>query len=409
MKGESWGRASRVRSYALVLLATASLIVSAHPQTYTVLHTFTGGTDGIWPEGGVIRDGAGNVYGTTEFGGKNLPLGNGILYKVSKTGHETILHSFNVQDGLAPFGSLIEDAAGNLYGTTSEGGAYNAGTVFKVDRFGNETVLHNFSGGDGADPLGGLIADAQGNLYGTAAEGGDFDYGVVYKMDADGNVTVLHSFNLTQGAYPGGELVMDAKGALYGATASGGVGACDEGCGSIFKINAAGKFSVLHLFRRREEGWSPESSLILDKNGTLYGTTDVGGDVNCSIAGSVGCGVIFALSASGRYTVLHAFHGAIQVLDGAFPNGGLGGDSAGNLYGMTYYGGHFDNGSIFKLDPAGKLTVLYSFGDGPSGRNPVAGLIRDSAGSFYGTTLLGGDLTCQAPDGCGTVFKFTPQ
>src|SRR5271157_1962225 len=229
-----------------------------------VLYSFTGGGDGAFPVAGLVRYAQGNLYGTTSQGGDlacNAPNGCGTVFKVDTTGKETVLYSFTGgADGAYPKAGLLPDAQGNLYGTTNQGGASNYGTVFKVDSTGNETVLYSFTGtgGDGAGPEAGLVQDAQGNLYGTTAGGGDVacnaphDCGTVLKVDRIGQESVLYSFTGTGGdgacSYAG--LVQDAQGNLYGTTAGGGDLACNagRGCGTVFKVDTTGKETVLYSF-----------------------------------------------------------------------------------------------------------------------------------------------------------------
>jgi len=274
------------------------------------------------------------------------------------------------------------------------------------------TVLHTFESiPDGASPyLGSLIKDAEGNLYGTAQMGGDYDCrtgepefpgcGVVFKLDSSGTETVLHTFTGgADGALPGGGLLRDALGSLYGTTQFGGdlncAGLGADGCGTVYKLNKAGKKTVLHNFHGGSDGEQPFSTLIRDAAGNLYGTT---------------IGTVFKLDTTGKETVLYSFRGEE---DGGFPTAGLVRDAAGNLYGTTEFGG-IPNcpgtsgcGVVFKVDKDGNETVLYSFTGGPDGGQPIAGRVRDAAGNLYGTTTLGGDPNCpqSSPFGCGTVFK----
>jgi uncharacterized repeat protein (TIGR03803 family) len=197
----------------------------------TVLYRFKGKADGKSPSGNLIRDTAGNLYGTTTKGGA---ADAGVVFKVDATGKQTVLYSFKGKsDGKTPRAGLVRDTAGNLYGTTEFGGASGAGVVFKLDTTGKQTVLYPFTGGaDGANPIATLIRDAAGNLYGTAVNGGAFGAGVVFSLDSTGKQTVLHSFDKTDGAFPGTPVLRDANGNLYG-TAWGG-GASDGGV--VFKL-----------------------------------------------------------------------------------------------------------------------------------------------------------------------------
>jgi uncharacterized repeat protein (TIGR03803 family) len=200
----------------------------------TVLHSFTGGpTDGAQPRAGLIRDRAGNLYGTTMSG--NV-FDQGTVFKLDATGAETILHSFvDWLDGRSPQAGLIRDAAGNLYGTTTAGGASNLGTVFKLDSTGTETVLYDFKGGaDGSNPYAGLLPNAAGAFYGTTCCGSGSDFGTVFKLDTTGTETVLYSFTgSSDGKYPTSGLVRDAVGNLYGTSPTGG----NFGLGAVFKLS----------------------------------------------------------------------------------------------------------------------------------------------------------------------------
>jgi uncharacterized repeat protein (TIGR03803 family) len=413
---------SRIRlrraTTALASLAAFGLGVVATPsakaQSLSVLYSFTGAPDGAIPFAGLIRDKAGNLYGTTTQGGASNV---GSVFKLDTSGNETVLHSFTGGDGWEPFAALIRDKAGNLYGTTQMGGASGGGTVFKLDTSGNETVLHSFSGGDGAEPYAGLIMDKAGNLYGTTELGGtgtcfNVSCGIVFKLDTSGNETVLHSFaNSPDGGIPYAGLVMDKAGNLYGTTLEYGASSnCFQGCGTVFKLDTSGNETVLHSFTGYpSDGAGPRAGLIMDKAGNLYGTTSFGG--GSGSCGGGGCGTVFKLDTSGNETVLHSFTNSDG--DGANPNAGLIMDKAGNLYGTTFSGGDLTCsfgegcGTVFKLDTSGNETVLHSF-TGGDGAFPVGGLIRDKAGHLYGTTTGGGTATCSFSEGCGTVFKLTP-
>ena len=199
--------------------------------TFTILHAFTGGTDGQLPYAGLIRDAAGNLFGTTYLGGA---FNGGTAFRLNSSGKETLLHSFGSSpDGIDPIAGLVANGA-DLYGCTPNGGSYSVGAVYKLDKSGNETLLHSFGGPtDGVQPQGALIHDASGNLYGTTYSGGAFGYGTVFKIDAIGNETILYSFGGgTDGLGPDSGVILDAAGNLYGTTLSGGA----FGNGTIFKI-----------------------------------------------------------------------------------------------------------------------------------------------------------------------------
>jgi uncharacterized repeat protein (TIGR03803 family) len=386
----------RLRAIALALaISLVPATVATQAQTFTVLYSLTGGTDGGTSYGGLIRDRAGNLYGTTYYGGTGgcydgFAYGCGTVFKVDPSGTETVLHSFTAtgKDGAYPLAGLVADSAGNLYGTTSTGGDNYAGIVFKLNKTGEETVLWGFSDAtDGGYPAAGLIRDASGNLYGTAEGGGVYDYGVVFKLDKGGHETVLYSFSGTGGdaQAPIAGLVRDAAGNLYGTTPFGGA----SDMGAVFKLDKKGKEIVLYSFSGGTDGKYPQDSLALDAEGNLYGTALLGGR---------SYGVVFKVDKNGEETVLHDF----DLSDGSLPSANLVRDGSGNLYGTATYGGAGKVGTVFKTARTGKVTVLHSFSYETEGGNPVAGLFRDAQGNLYGSTPEYG------PWGFGTVFKLTP-
>jgi uncharacterized repeat protein (TIGR03803 family) len=255
--------------------------------TESVLHSFSGGSDGYLPEAGLIFDAAGNLYGTTSMGGPHRQCdgyGCGTVFKLKPNADgswtKSVLHSFNISDGAAPyFGSLIFDAAGNLYGATNGGGTYGRGTVFKLtpnaDGSWTESVLHSFKSSDGYSPIAGLIFDATGNIYGTTRGGGFHNLGTVFKMtpNADGSWTesVLHRFGGTSASHPDTGLIFDGAGNLYGTAANGGSA---EG-GAAFKLSpnqdGSWAYSLIHAFHGKP-ALGADGGLILDSAGTLYGT-----------------------------------------------------------------------------------------------------------------------------------------
>jgi len=256
--------------------------------TETVLYSFTGGTDGSAPglyeaagNGALVMDASGNLYGTTSYGGDlscNDGQGCGVIYKVSPSGTETVLHTFESTDGAFPTAGMLADGSGNLYGTTVLGGTSNFGTVFELSNAGNESVLYNFTNGnDGTGPVGNLIQDEQGNFYGTALNGGQDGNGkgVVFKLSSTGDESTVYSFYGDQdGGNPYSGLIRDASGNLYGTTCCGGI----EGDGVVFRVNKKGKESTLHSFRGgHRDGSSPHFGLVLGQNGVLYGATQYGG------------------------------------------------------------------------------------------------------------------------------------
>ncbi len=399
---------------AILAIMGLTLILgsSAGAADYKTLHKFKQtGVGGSAPYAvGLIFDAAGNLYGTTRYGGAH---DLGTVFQLTPNGDGSwtkhILHSFRHNDGHNPLSGLIFDVAGNLYGTTGYGGSGSAcgrdgcGTVFKLTPNGDgswtESVLHWFNGGDGAWPSAGLIFDAAGNLYGTIPYGGAFGYGTVFELtpNGDGSWTesVLHWFNGSDGAGPAGGLIFDTAGNLYGPTYYGGA----QSDGTVFELtpNGDGSWgeSVLHSFKG-SDGVEPVAGLTFDAAGNLYGTTYYGG--------AKGKGTVFELTPNGDgswgESVLHSFKGS----DGAGPYAALTIDAAGNLYSTTYVGG-FGYGTVFELTPNGDGSwterVLHKFKNHPSGF-PLGGLVFDQTGNLYGTTYGDGTTTF------GSVFEITP-
>ncbi len=397
---------------AIGLLLTATILApgQSHAQTYSLLYSFTGGSDGKWPYSSLIEDSAGNLYGTASAGGLNCsnPYGCGTVFKLAANGTFTLLHSFtDDSDGGGPLAGVIRDAAGNLYGTTNYGpGGSGVGTVFKLNPANKETVLHAFTGApDGASPSAPVVRDAAGNLYGTTQGGGGAgNDGVVFEWNANtGKETILHSFTGgVDGANPGAGLLLDQAGrALYGETIQGGNSTCsgnfNSGCGTAFKLTASGMENY-DFPGAGQQGEEPLGGLIRDAEGNFYGTTYYGG--------AEGYGSVFKIDAAGKETVLYSF---TAQADGAWPSAGLVLDAAGNLYGTTYERGNLSCnggggcGTLFEITSGGKFTVVHTFMGEPSdGNGPAATLLRDSAGNLYGTTVSGGT------DNNGVVFKLTP-
>jgi uncharacterized repeat protein (TIGR03803 family) len=403
-------RATRLAAAGAVLMLFTALAPCAQAQSYTysILHHFVypGGQE---PRGDLFLGASNNVYGTTWRGGQ---CDQGTVFKL-----DTSSNNFAVLVEIClgfypyparPYGGVILDASGKIYGTTEMGGAYTSmGTVFMLDTSAMVMpILHSFNGLDGRTPRAGLILDASGNLYGTTRNGGPSDKGTVFRLDTSGNnFTVLHSFagGATDGAHNSAGLILDASGNLYGTTQNGG----PSDLGTVFKLDTAGNnFTVLHSFAGASDGGAPYAGLILDASGNLYGTARVGGSSNL--------GTAFKLDTAGNnFTVLHNFAGGAS--DGANPNAGrMILDASGNLYGTTSSGGSSAGGTVFRLDTSGDhFTVLHTFaiplpfgappaGGVSDGSDPEAGLVMDSAGNLYGTTYAGGS------DNEGTLFMLAP-
>ena len=305
----------------------------ARDGTESVLHSFAGGSDGANPQTDLIADTTGNFYGTTSAGGAS---GCGTVFKVKPNGHETVLYAFKCRpDGFTPNGGLVMDSAGNLYGTTYGGGDTNQGAVFKLAPDGTETISYSFQGGsDAAYPDAGLIMDKKGNLFGTTYGGGDAALGTVFKLSPKGKETVLYSFKGgSDGANPFAKLISDSSGNLYGTTWAGGGSGCNgNGCGTVFSVAQDGSEKVLHSFAGGSDGFGPYAGVAADTNGNLYGTTLYGGGNGCS---GNGCGLVFKLAPDGTKTDLHDFSGD----DGSRPSANFIADKKGNLFGTTFDGG----------------------------------------------------------------------
>jgi len=384
-------------AWPLVLAAIllAAQLVSA--QTYKVIYSFHQEDGTVFgPTAGLIKDAAGNFYGVNWRS----------IFRLDVNGSVTFLHTFADSEGIHPLAALIADRSGNLYGSAYEGGSstgpcggLGCGTVFKLAPDGTFTMLYNFGSttSDGTHPTGALVRDAAGNLYGTTSAGGTLGYGTVFKVDPIGNETVLYNFTGgTDGKYPRG-LAGDAAGNLYGTTEDGGDPACDPGygCGTIFKLDVNGNFTVLHAFAGYPgDGELPEASLVWGPGGKLYGTTRNGG--------RHGRGTIFRMTVEGELTVLYSFTGAPN---GDLPASPLLVDPSGNIYGTTMGGAKkSDNaGTVFKFNVKTRtFTQLHSFYANSDGWVPLAGLIRDKSGALYGTTEREGAY------GMGSIFKITP-
>ncbi len=431
-------RLAKVLAMFSVLCMFIAAASSSSAQTYikTTLYEFHKSTGG-GPSAGLIMDSKGNLYGT----GIGLGSSDGIVFRLSPNGGEVEYDFKGSPDGAWPRAGLYRDGAGNLYGTTGAGGRTSsyftngAGTIFKISPTGRETVVYKFCSknfcADGLGPSAELVSDASGNLYGTTPTGGLRTnwggWGVIYEFSpTTGQYTLLHSFTdanvygFVDGAYPGGSLVFDSAGNGYGVTGAGGTGtACDgltaTGCGTIYQMDATGKVTVLYSFTGVPDGSAAASTLIMDGNGVLYGTTESGGIVSSGCGGSTsGCGTVFKFDPNtGQETILYNFDGATGW--GPFLSK-LVMDSAGNLYGSVATGGGGTGcapqggcGVVYRISAAGVFNVLYTFQGGSDGAYPYGNLLMDAAGNLYGTTQQGGDMSACSSGGCGTVFRLTPQ
>ena len=400
---------------------TGLLVEINGTATEKKLHNFGSGMDGQAPYANLVWDAVGNLYGTTSLGGVN---GAGTVFEMTPNQSggwtEKVLHNFgDGMDGQKPYGNLLWDYAGNLYGTTEAGGVYAKGTVFELSPNGSggwiEKLVHNFGlyTGDGSSPNGGLVQQ-YGNLYGTTVAGGHYDAGTVFILTrnrggVDWSEHTVHSFGRgMDGQSPKAGLVAKTgieryspAAALYGTTSAGGA----YGKGTAFEItsNGDGYFTetILHNFGLYPtDGVDPVAGLISDSAGNLYGTTDGGG--------ADGVGTVFQLkprwSGGWAETVLHNFGVA---MDGRNPKASLMLDVAGNLHGTTYAGGVYGKGTVFMMIPSqsGHWTeqTQHNFGlYSGDGIEPCGSVIFDSSGNLYGTTVGGSNFSG------GTVFEVTP-
>jgi len=407
----SHGAITTLAIFIVVALLSLSAMAA---NTERVLYPFAGDNDGEYADTELVRDSAGNLYGTTVQGGQ---YGAGTVFQVTPSGTHTVLYSFTGgTDGGEPYKGVTLDAQGNLYGTTVVGGLYSGacsdtscGVIYKLSHSGGswtQSVIYSFTGeNDGFGPGSPVVFDKNGNLYGTTPTGGANGFGTIFQLtsDAGGMWTfhLLHTFTSGNDGASGsaGRLLIDSGGNIFGVATTGG----KYGNGTAFEISPQSsggwKFSVLYAFKGQPDAGFPYSGLLADNQGNLYGTT--------YYSGENGLGSVYKLSyRDGRWheTVLYSFQSGI---DGNSPIGTLvlGGAA---LYGTTTAGGAASCacGTIFKLTRANGSwieSVVYSFANAPDGATPYSGLVSDHAGNFYGTTAAGGDS-----DGDGAIYEFTP-
>ena len=364
------------------------------------------------------QDALGNFYASCTRGGAT---DKGALIQITPAGTQITLHSFSdgsvPNDGIVPNGVIFGND-GNLYGTTFQGGAAgNMGTVFGISPQGTEAILHRFNdgsvAGDGQLPGGKLTLGADGSFYGTTSQGGNSpkNSGTFFKITPQGSLTILHNFPddmvANDGRVPYGKLIQSREGDFYGTTYDGGSSAFFTiGYGSIFRMTPSGTVTILHGFGDGSvpnDGQNPQTGLVQDLNGCLYGTTNNGG-----IAGQ---GTIFSLTQAGQYTVLHSFGDGTVANDASTPTpvwststSSLLEGPDGNYYGVTEFGGYANLGALFQINPSGAITIMHSFGDGTIGNEgfyPAGDLLMGMDGNIYGMTGAGGVY------GNGTLFAVS--
>ena len=403
-----WGGTLAALAIGLVLTCVATQAVQA--QTFNVLYTFTGQGDGANPYAGLTMDAAGNLYGTTYAGGS---YGQGTVFELMQSGSSYViatLYSFQGgSDGAQPRARVVFGPDGALYGTTFTGGGtgcggHGCGTLFTM-RAPNwkEIVLYRFTGGtDGGLPLGDLAFDKLGNIFGTTQQGGvprcgGLGCGVVYKLShrsALWSETPIYQFTgLSDGVTPNGGVVFDPSGNLYGTTVSGGA----NKFGTVFQLTPSGSGwtkTILYNFQNLTDGKLPNSGVVLDSSGNLYGTTVFGGT-------GLG-GTVFQLNPSGGGWTFNLIYG---LVGNAGPFGNLSLDAAGNLYDTTYQDGRHLLGSTFMLAPSNGIWTsqsLHDFTGGNDGEYALSNLVFDASGNMYGTTAYGG------ASGYGVIFEIAP-
>jgi|SRR5580704_5907677 hypothetical protein len=407
---------SACRNRSIIFAFVATLVFAPVLQAavhYKVLYRFADSADGAYPNS-LILDKAGNIYGTAAAGGDpscgNLNSGCGVVFELRPsdvdTWHEHVLYTFHGgADGAQPGGNLVFDASGNIYGTASGGSV--GGTVFELSPQGDgtwtETVLYHFSGGFDSEAL---TIDALGNLFGVISYAESVVYELSPPQQKDGTWTETTIYTTPEFVWIGSNLVLDQKRNLYGSWSP------NFCCGGVLEFKHEDKswqLMNLYAFQGGGNGGEPESGVILDSKGRMYGTGASGGN---------NWGIVFELKPSGgqwHESMLYNFCSFNNCADGATPYGPLAFDQAGNLYGTTEAGGaacandRDGCGLVFELTPTNsgewKETVLHRFKGGLDGYTPYAGVVLDGKGHLYGTTLLGG--TSSGP-GYGTVFELTP-
>jgi uncharacterized repeat protein (TIGR03803 family) len=410
---------STVRILAVLLFAAALVSPASAADTESVVYNFTGGNDGGNPAAQLIFDSAGNMYGTSVVGGL---YGCGTVFQLSFSGsqwNQTVLFDFDCYaTGKNPYGGVILDSAGNLYGTTVAGGSGGdctgdgCGVVYQLAKSGdtwNETVLYSFTGGDdGFGPGSALVMDKAGNLYGAAPDGGAYQEGVVYQLALNNGQwmqTVIHAFTGGDDGAVGslGPLLLDASGGLNGVTELGG----KYSAGVAFRLSRAGNtwnYSTLYAFQGLPDAGFPYGGLIADSRGRLYGATYFGGTGGLGSVFELASGATGTVLTRWKESVLYSFQGGD---DASFPTSTLVFDAAGNLYGTSSSGGvpSCDCGTVFKLTPrpgGWDESVLHSFGGATDGLYPTYGLTSDGNGHYFGVTPAGG-LYRQ-----GVVYQITP-
>jgi uncharacterized repeat protein (TIGR03803 family) len=354
--------------------AASNFTVLAHGLSYT-------------PE--ISAANATTVFGSTQYGGT---AGGGTLFKVTGVNHVVTLYSFKPKtDGSIPNDMLVVDAAGNLYGTTQQGGKFGGGTIFKLSTALKLTVLHAFdpAAGDGSGPLQGLVRNGTGALYGSAAGGAISTNGSVFEVTPAGVYQTRYEFRSSgDGHCPFSGVGVDGADNVYGTVVGNGFGGDPNG--AAWKLSTHNKLTPLYKFKDGADGEYPTQAPIVDAAGNVYGTI-------LTKAGASYAGAVWKIDTTGKFAILHQFTGKA---DGFGPNGPLILDKDSNLYGTTDSGGGTaakpGYGTLFRINPAGVFTVVHTFTDGADGYGPTGTLASNSNGAIFGGT------------GAGTIYKYVP-
>ncbi len=422
-----------VKIVGIIFIICVGAVTSAPAQTFNKLYNFCSQpncSDGSSPIAGLAQGTDGAFYGIAgDYG-----IGEGTIFRISADGHYSALYEFCSQpdcaDGIAA-SALLLGKDGDFFGDAGNGGSYTncsngCGTLFKMTPEGAFTLLYTFCANQspcpgGAEPVGTLAQAADGNFYGATQSGGIVTMcgggcGTVFRMTPSGNLTTLYSFcslpNCADGAEPLG-LVQGANGKLYGITREGGNVNDDYcyalGCGTVFEISLSGQLTTLYNFCAQQscaDGYFPDGPPMQGTDGNLYGTTASGGN-------GENAGIAFQIGTNGAFKILYTFCSQQNCNDGSLPGPGLIQGTDGNLYGATVSGGGSNHGTAFQLTTSGTLKTLYSFCSQlncADGSDPQGGLIQATNGSFYGTTVRGGqsvEVCLSAAPGCGTVFGLS--
>jgi uncharacterized repeat protein (TIGR03803 family) len=407
-------RYSKITCIAALLYFMTVLL---HAQTFNTIATFNG-KNGTYVYDSLVQGLDGNMYG----------VATTTVFRMTPSGKLTTIYNFcslpNCADGSNAQGTLVQTPDGSLYGTTAEGGPFYNGEIFRVTPSGKLEIVYGFGQGvnDARYPTAGLTLGPNGHFYGTTQEGGNGPQaGTVFELTSSG-IVVLHSFGYRyaeDGYNPVNSLLLASNGNFYGTTLYGGDVGDNQGAGTAFEITPAGEYQQIRNFCR---SWAcdlwPTGPLIQGSNGRLIGTTLAGGIQNCVL----GCGTIYELTLSGKFTKLYNFCPQPNCTDGIGPQSGVIQASDGNLYGTTSIGGSglpdcyyiepVACGTVFQATPERTFTVLHSFCTEVTcsdGGFPLGGLVQATDGTIYGSTTQNGDRECVATNGqgCSTIFRLS--